>query len=273
MTVLHGIRVTGGSRQRRRTWIRHGLLACLLVLLPVAAGAGDGEAGLHATTLQPRTGHAFDLETGALLYREVHEPIVENGRLLGDRVRYLDPGGATFARKRVDYRPNPVRPDFHLTDERSGYEEGLEALADGGVRVFHRPVGADRLRNDRIEPPAELVADAGFDIQIAREFERLRNGERIEMPFLVPSRGEWYRFRARPLRETEVLGEPALVIRMELSGWVGRMLTQSIDVSYHRDTRALLRYEGISNIRDGNGDSLRVRIDFPPDGRDPEPPG
>jgi hypothetical protein len=231
-----------------------------------------GAAGLHETSLQPRTGVAFDLESGDLLYREVHEPIVENGRLLGDRVRYLDPDGEAFARKRVDYRPNPVRPDFHLIDERSGYEEGLESLADGGLRVFHRPVGGGQVRSERLDPVGDLVADAGFDIQIAREFERLRNGERVEMPFLVPSRGDWYRFRARPLEETEVLGEPALVIRMELAGWVGRVLTGPIDVSYHRDTRTLLRYEGVSNIRDSNGDSLQVRIDFPPAGRDPEPP-
>ncbi len=273
MTVL--MKQAGMKRHRRMATVPWLVLVVLLwvAVVPVSQADGPGEAGLPAIALESRTGHAFRLDNGELVYREVHHPEVEEGRLVGDDVRYLDADGEEFARKRVDYRPNPVRPDFLLEDLRSGYVEGLEALDDGRVAIRHRGVGDDETRVTRVEPPDDLVADAGFDIRMTRDFDRLLDGERVRLPFLVPSRGDWYSFRATPVEQTEVLGEPALVVRMELSGWVGRLLTSPIDVSYHRDTRALLRYEGVSNIRDADGESLNVRIDFPPDGRDPEPPG
>lgn len=255
-----------------RSWM---LVAAMLLsaMAPASQADGRGEPGLPAVALESRTGYAFSLDTGEPVYREIHHPEVEDGRLAGDDVRYVDTNGEEFARKRVDYRPNPVRPDFLLEDLRSGYLEGMEALDDGTVRIRHRDVGEDAISETRAEPPDDLVADAGFDIRMTRDFDRLLAGERVTLPFLVPSRGDWYAFRATPVAQTEVLGEPALVVRMELSGWVGRLLTSPIDVSYHRETRALLRYEGVSNIRDENGESLNVRIDFPPAGREPEPPG
>ena len=52
-----------------------------------------------------------------------------------------------------------------------------------------------------------------------------------------------------------------------------RWLANPIDVAYHAETGALLRYEGLSNIPDPDRDgNYRVRIDFPPDGVEPEPP-
>lgn len=263
-----------GNRHRdmaRAPWVALGALLWLAVV-PASQAEGPGEPGLPAVALESRTGYAFRLDNGEPVYREVHDPEVEEGRLVGDDVRYLDTDGEEFARKRVDYRPDPVRPDFLLEDRRSGYLEGLEALDDGSVEVRHRGVGEDEASVTRAEPPDDLVADAGFDIRMTRDFDRLLDGESVRLPFLVPSRGDWYEFRATPVEQTEVLGEPALVVRMELSGWVGRLLTSPIDVSYHRETRALLRYEGVSNIRDAEGESLEVRIDFPPAGRDPEPP-
>ena len=42
-----------------------------------------------------------------------------------------------------------------------------------------------------------------------------------------------------------------------------RLLVDPIKVTYHRDLRCLMRYEGLSNLQDPNGDNYSVRIDFP----------
>lgn len=262
---------------RSRLIAMAGYMACLLSLFAFsnagwAATGAAGEIDLPDVALEERVGHAFDLNTGDPVYREYHDPEAEDGRLVGDRVTYRAPDGEVFARKTVDYRAHPIRPSFRLSDERSGYLEGLRVLDDGRVELFHRAVGAEEVERSRLEPPAGLVADAGYDILVAREFDRLLAGETVQLPFAVPSRGDWYNFRARVHEETELFGRPAVVIRLELAGWLGRLLTDPIEITYSRDNASLLRYQGISNIRDAQGESLQVRIDFPGENHEPEPP-
>lgn len=244
-----------------------------LLLAGLLASAGAAAGDVDELAVESLTGHAFALDDGELLYRQIHDPVVEDGRLVADEVRYVDADGDTFARKTVDYSANPVRPFFRLEDQRTGYVEGLEAGADDTLVLFHRPAGGGDMVRTTLEASADLVADAGFDRLIAREFDRLLAGESVHLKFAVPGSGDWYSFRARPLGEDTVLGEPALVVRFEPAGWVGRLLSDPIDVRYHRESRGLLRYEGIANIRDETGDPYEVRIDFPPGDREPEPPG
>ena len=60
-----------------------------------------------------------------------------------------------------------------------------------------------------------------------------------------------------------VEGAAASVIRLNLSGVFGLFLPY-IEVSYRKSDRVLLRYEGLTNIRDGQGKNLVASIRFPP---------
>ncbi len=138
--------------------------------------------------------------------------------------------------------------------------------------LFHRDGAGAPLERERV-PAGELVADAGFDMLIYRELDALQSGERPEFPFAVPSRLDTLTFRLRSLGREKILQRPATRVRMELANPLLRWLVDPVDVAYHADTGALLRYEGISNLPDPNGDgNYRVRIDFPPDGVQPQPP-
>ena len=244
--------------------------ALLVAVAPLAALAGD----VPRAALERRVGHAYALDTGRLVYREIHEPVVEDGRLLGDRVSYVDPGGEVFARKRVAFAPDALAPTFRLEEERTGYVEGLRRPDGGGIELFKRKGPDAPFEQATLDPQPRTVADAGFDILIYRQLERLKAGEQLEFPFAAPSQLDVVRFRLRRIDRREVLGEPAVVIRMEPANMFIRWLANPIDVAYHADTGALLRYEGLSNIPDPDADgNYRVRIDFPPAGAEPQPPG
>jgi hypothetical protein len=70
------------------------------------------------------------------------------------------------------------------------------------------------------------------------------------------------RFRLRKLRATSIDGAAATVIRLSLAGPLGWLLPD-IDVTYRDSDRRLMRYLGLTNIRDENGELLSARIDFP----------
>lgn len=213
-----------------------------------------------AATLSFDEGIARDPGDGRMLYREQHW-IRRDGDTPRERlVIYRCADGTAFARKHVDYRSSRIAPAFALEDARDGYREG--------VRQASAPVAFvrdSRAAQERSAPlaAAALVADAGFDEFIRRQWPRLQAGEAVALRFAVPARLDSYGFTLRRIGAATVAGEPASIFRLRLGGWLA-WLAPHVDVAYGQDSRRLLRFEGPSNLRDDAGRAqLRVRIDFP----------
>ena len=79
----------------------------------------------------------------------------------------------------------------------------------------------------------------------------------------MPSRLERVNFRVRKVGAGDASRrETPSVIRLSLAGPLGWFLPD-IDVSYRKRDRRLLRYRGLTNIRDAQGKMLTAQIDFP----------
>lgn len=224
-------------------------LGLLLAIAPAAQANISFEEGL-----------ARDPGSDRLLYREQHLVRREGERLLERLVLYRCPDGTAFARKRVDYRRSAQAPAFSLEDARDGYGEGLRAGSGAGT-VWVREGGSER--SAALEPTPRLVADAGFDEFIRRNWQALLAGESVPLRFAVPARLESLAFKVSHVGSTRFDGEPAERFRLRLGGWLG-WIAPHIDVAYGRDSRRLLRFEGLSNLRtDDGGSQLQARIEFP----------
>jgi hypothetical protein len=200
---------------------------------------------------------ASALSDGSPLYREEHLVRRSDGRLDDRLVLYRCLDGSAFARKRVRYGDDPAAPSFQLEDARSGYREGAERT-DEGLRVAWTAPG--KAEAAALLPPGPLVADAGFDEWVRAAWDPLTRGQPQSMQFLVPSRLRAYRFEVSPVDSDD----PSLrAFQLRLGGWLG-WLAPSIYVAYDAQTRRLVRFEGLSNLRDDAGDApLKVRIEFP----------
>jgi len=227
-----------------------------------ALGLGLALAALPARAgLSFEEGLARDPGDGRLLYREQHLVRREAGQPVARLVLYRCPDGTPFARKQVDYRGSPEAPAFRFEDARLGYGEGLRRRGDAG-ELWVRPGPGEAERSAPAEL-AGLVADAGFDEFIRRRWQPLLAGEAVPFEFAVPSRLERLDFRLRHLGSEAMDGGTAEVFRLRLGGWLG-WLAPHIDVAYDRESRRLLRFEGLSNLREDDGQrQLVARIDFP----------
>ena len=216
--------------------------------------------GARADVLRVEEGVARVPGGGATLYREQHWIRSAAGRPLERLVLYRCADGTAFARKRVDYRGSALAPAFALDDRRTGYREGLRRDADG-PRVFVRE-GAHAPESTRRLDAAALVADAGFDEFIRLHWAGLVAGQRLPLAFAVPARLRSLPFSLQKLGSATVAGEAAWVFRLRLDGLLG-LVAPAIEVSYGQASRRLLRFEGLSNLRDDGGDrQLQARIDF-----------
>jgi hypothetical protein len=232
------------------------LTACGFFLVASLAGAGDASF----------TGYARSLDGDDLLYVESHAVAAAGSAEETRVVLYrCSAGSGPFARKELDYAANRLAPAFEFNDARSGFSEGLKRGA-GGLQVFERAGSKAGLRTETISGGGALVADAGFDEFVRTRWESLESGKSVDIPFLVPSRLDRVNFKVRKVSEAVIEGEAANVFRLSVAGPLGWFLSD-IDVSYRKRDRRLMRYRGITNIRDVAGGMLSAQIDFPSDAR------
>ncbi len=233
---------------------------------PTLKAIGVALAGLCASNVAladtiEYQGKALDPASGRLLYRETHMIQRDNGRPTTRVVVYRCADGTAFARKQVDYANSMIAPDFELVDARDGYREGMRRQ-HGQPVVFVKTSAQARERSKSIDPGNALVADAGFDEFVTRNWNALVIGRTLALDFAVPSKGETYAFRLSRQTKTVIGGVPTIVLRLRLSGLLA-LFVPHIDVAYVLATHSLLRFEGVTNIRSSAGRQMVARIDFP----------
>lgn len=208
------------------------------------------------------TGYARDPQTNTLLYVESHY-VKRLGSNDEQRVVLYrcDEQGPAFARKTLSYASGRLAPDFRFEDARLGYLEGLQRK--GPLKsVFLRDGRDVPERNASLKTNQSLVADAGFDEFVRQNWSQLEAGESLRFYFLVPSRLDYLSFKIKKVGETRIDNEPASIIQLNLSGVLGWFLP-NIEVSYRQRDRALMRYAGVTNVRDLQSRNVVARIDFP----------
>jgi hypothetical protein len=212
------------------------------------------------------SGTATARHSAKFLYAEHHVLRYSEGRLAERVVLYTCRDGSPFARKTVSY-VDPFAPDFLLEIASTGMREGVRSV--GTERsVFFRDDRIDPEKTSPLPPIRGLVADAGFDEFVRAHWQALMSGKSQELHFLVPSRLEEIGFQAQHLRSETLEGISAEVFRLKLTGFWGWVLP-GIDVAYGADDHTLMRYDGLSDLRDASGDNFQTQITFPSNGRAP----
>lgn len=201
-------------------------------------------------------GLAYAKGTQRLLYREEHWLASGAAERL---VLYRCPGGQPFARKWV--RGAGSAPDFEFIDGRTGYAEGVRTTASGREVFTREASNAPEQRSPVLASDAQII-DAGFDSFVRQRWDTLAPPRQTRVNFLIPSRRETIALKLVPSA-----GAPgSRIFRLSLDAWYGRALP-ALAITYSARGDRLMRFEGISNIRDHAGGYQAVRIEFPADRR------
>ena len=204
------------------------LLAALALPLPLVA---------QAEPLMPlmTVGTAFSVDSGAELYSEWHY-CQEDLRMC--EVEYRDPTGKLIAFKSLDYRENMKGPALYMRDLRADLEHTLA-----------------------VETRDDVVVDAGFDNYVRTRWDDLLAGEDVVFPFRVVGIDRPVKMKAAVRSDVDCPAE-LLCVRVAVKSWFLGLIADPIDVSYSRDERQLMRFAGLSNLRDEEGKTEAVDIRF-----------
>jgi hypothetical protein len=233
--------------------------ACRVFVLLSLFAAPNMAATVIADRFLSYSGTATAPHSTEILYSEHHVLHFRDGRLADRVVLYTCRDGRPFARKTAVYG-NPLAPDFLLEDRSTGMREGVRSEGDQRA-VFFRRVRVETEKWGPLPSVPGLVVDTGFDEFIRANWQQLMTGQGVEMHFLVPSRLESMSFQVQRLHADSLDGIPTEVFRLKLAGVLGWVLP-GIDVSYSADDRVLMRYEGLSDLRDAAGNNFAASITF-----------
>jgi hypothetical protein len=200
-------------------------------------------------------GKAYDLKTGKLLYTELHRQVSRNGQPRSSEVRYLDPTGKEFARKQIDFAPGRLSPNFRMVDTRVGMEESATRRA-GKIEVFGRVRTGSPDKRASLPVTNPPVIDVGFHYFIQNNWQRLLSGERVSFLFLVPLRVSPYRFNIRKV----ATDAKTVTLRMSIANPALALIASHVEVVYAKESRRILEYRGISNIKRTGSGNYRARI-------------
>jgi len=183
----------------------------------------------------PAMGEVREAEGDTLLYREYHACNADGTQCT---VEYRTPVGKVFAHKWLDYSDSRWAPELRFDDRRSGREVVVGNTGVEGV-----------------------VVDAGFDNYVRERWTSLAAGEPVEFPFLVAGREQPVAMLARASRGGGCAAH-TLCLVVTPANWLYSWLVEPIRLVYDGETRRLLQFRGLSNIRADDGSWRNVVIDY-----------
>ncbi len=218
----------------------------LSLTLPGTANADTRLAQFQGTAWRP---------DGSVAYQERHTRQVADGRLQITTTEYRGPTGTLIATMVSDYRRSVAMPTYDFIDHRTGYREGLRH-ADGAYVIYHQSPGKPE-ETASVQPDEALFSCQGWHYYLVDNLDVLSR-EKIGLRLILPSELRAYRFEVGQSRSDGRRIEAYLT----LQNWFLRLFAPRLRLVYDREQRALIEYEGISNILDEAGKRQSVRITY-----------
>ncbi len=224
---------------------KHTWLSFFVIAMLAANAAANSEAPALPEPLPDIVGEATDPDTGNTLYLE-HYYCSEDA--LQCSVFYLRPNREVIASKELDYASNPKAPALTFRDYRLDREIIIQ------------------------NPDTNAVVDAGFDNFVRLQWQDLAGGEEVKFPFRLVDRKDPIKMRAS---KTEGCEDGKLCLEIELDSWLLGNFVDPIQLTYEEGSQRLLRFQGISNLKNDQGRSQTVEIRYrylEEGGAPPKPP-
>lgn len=197
-----------------------------------------------------------------LVYTEQHEVQVDdNGRILGARTRYLSASGRAIAELESNFRESLTVPEHRITDYRTGNVQGLRR-EKGRLVLFDRDPGEPertRIISESDGAGRILVACQGLNYYLLGNPVAFDRSGQLPLRFLIPGKLDYFDFTLEKVRETE---DGRVDYEIAIQNWFLRLFAPKLYVTYDRVAKRIVKYRGLSNITDENGQPQNVTIDY-----------
>jgi hypothetical protein len=216
----------------------------------------------EAQNIEKFYGEATDLKTQKVLYQEHYlTRYTTDGKVSSIEVTYKNADGKEFAKSQSDFAQNTAVPSFVFEDSRHQLKQSL-SWEDQKIRSTTQE-GGKILRNKLLDVLPTSVAGPGFHNYILKNWEALLAGKKIELDFIVPAKADKFAFKLK-LDKEKSEGQTLVFSLLIDSFWLSPFVDK-LQVSYDRQTKRLLTFQGLSNIQSelGKNQDVLIKYNYP----------
>jgi hypothetical protein len=243
------------------------IAACLFVL-QIYLLSGFSHAQTQVEDLSEKkalfVGYAYSLVDKTLLYSEHHSISTDkNKQRLSSRVQYKSPEGILIADKTLQYDEQGYFPSFNFVDLRTRNILNV-AAGDTRIEITHTQ-GSSGSEIEVVEaiPDSVMIADAGFDVFMMKNWQALVAGEAQVVEFLAPTRNMFVTFKI----EQTFLNDSVVGFSLAPDNFFISLLVDTIYLEYDLLSGRILSYKGLTNIEevvngDASGSNVMAHIKY-----------
>jgi hypothetical protein len=234
------------------------LAAALLWQVPAMADV-DAPAA-YALTERTYTGVA-QRSDGTVAYKEHHRARFDaNGRIIEASTDYVGSDGEVIARLNSDFTASLTAPSHTYEFLRSGAANGIRVTDEGFLLFNQKPGEAEEQRMaSGFSDDALVVGCQGLHYYLRENLPTLVERGKIPIKFLIPGKLKVYDFEML-YAGTNAAGH--VNIDIVIKNRLLRLVAPSLNVVYDSNSRDLLSYQGLSNIKDEQGKPQTVTIEY-----------
>lgn len=203
-------------------------------------------------------GKALDKDN-KLIYTEVHTfTRLPGGEISAIKTVYTNAEGREIASVESDFSKDPFIPDTVFKDKRFNELQELSYDKDKKLITMKITDSKGKTKSNTLARTDNMVSGQGFHNYILKNFDAAKS----DIKFIVLPKMDYYSFYFER-QESKTPGQRRFVLK--ISSWVLRALVKEIVVEYREKDKALMLFEGLTNIDSDKRDSqiLKIEMNYP----------
>lgn len=195
---------------------------------------------------------------GQLAYYERHTVVYDEHTIIKSLTEYIDPEGKIIGSLRSDYTHSLSAPEFILSDRRNRTLQGLH-WDQNKMEVFSQDTKNKESKKRVMGPQDEvMISGPGLVYFIASNINRIINQNGMDFKYIIPGRLDAFDFKITPVSHDDVKAE----FEVKIKSWLMRIFSPRLRLIYDLKKKRLISFEGLSNIRNDEGEMMSVDIQY-----------
>lgn len=201
-------------------------------------------------------------ENNKIVYVENHDVTFDDkGQVLEAATTYVSPSGKTLGVLKSNFRQSLSLPEHVFSDERTKGKYGIRRT-DDKIVLFNQDDGkteqtlelSEKKDRDRIQ-----VGCQGFNYFLKGQIDEIKSKKIQPVLFMIPGDLSSYKFLLEFVRENP---DQTFDFKVKIENWFLRALAPQLQFKYDRKLERIIWYKGISNIKNEDGKTMNVEIDY-----------
>jgi hypothetical protein len=200
------------------------------------------------------------LSNGKKVYDEFHTAEVNGRKIISSMTEYKDPSGKILGTLSNNYSKSLNAPEHMMVDPIHKNRHGLRY--DGDTLVLSNQDDGEKEETKKLDKDdlkgKLVVGGQGLHYYLVANMEEVIKKGDLDLKFLIPGRLDAYNFYLKVVSKSE----ENVQIEIEIDNWLLKLFAPKLKLIYQRKNPRLLKYSGLSNIKDKKKDLMNVTLQY-----------